>query len=73
MTPTPDQPAVWREISSAPRTGEKILIWDGFSVSTGFWNGAWCIYDLVDRQIPWASHWSPLPPPPGEGDGGGDE
>lgn len=91
---TPDQPAVWRDISSAPKDGTRIWAvmrmdldprieaWRGVQIplrhegrtSSGYDLGWSVAAPLGFGGIPdrWIAGWMPLPPPPGEGDGGGD-
>lgn len=53
----------WQPIETAPRSGERLLLWDGFTVFEGFWNGMWQTAEHMQGR-PWASHWMPLPEPP---------
>lgn len=58
----------WRTIDSAPKTGERVLLWDGFHVFEGFWNGmpeqgCFCTYESCSVR-PHTKMWMPLPSPP---------
>ena len=50
---------LWHPIETAPKDGSAILLWDGFSVFEGLWNGQWCNASL--RPRPWSKEWQPLP------------
>ena len=76
---TPDQPAVWRPIATCPRDGTVILLyemWPGDDhpdIWTDCWSQEFGWWDCAPDSDP--QYWLPLdalPPPPGEGDGGGD-
>ena len=75
--PTPDQPAVWRPIATAPKTGEYLVYVPGNDegeIQVCQHNGSIrFIGGYFDFDLPPITHWMPLPPPPGEGDGCGDE
>lgn len=64
-----DRPSSWRDISTAPKDGTQVLVWDegaicmaGFNEDTGFW----CDYGNME---PAPTLWMPLPSPPVNSDG----
>jgi len=70
----------WLDIATAPKDGRAVLLWDGASVSVGYWTNShtkpW--HGLVagedanwsddggPKPILDATHWMPLPAPPVE-------
>ena len=83
MTPTPDQPAVWREIATCQDNvmvicGHETKKWIRFGRRYPEFQGCWYYsgtsersqYAQIEGDEP--THWMPIPPPPGEGDGGGE-
>lgn len=83
MTPAPDQPAMWRPIRTCPDhvhvlCGHITKKWIRFGRRYPEFQGRWYYsgtsersqYAQVEGDEP--THWMPIPPPPGEGDGGPD-
>ncbi len=72
--------AMWRPIEEARRDGSKVDLWcapQHFSSGPGrvtdcwFSNGRWWRYDEAGddqcrSEVWWATHYRPLPPPPGK-------
>lgn len=53
----------WQDISTAPKDGSEILIWNG-QRSVAYWNGdSWDDGDYRDHILG-ITHWSKLPEPP---------
>lgn len=54
----------WRPIESAPRDGERVLIFDnGHPYVSRFWCGQWHVGSLPGTPA-YPTHWQPLPAPP---------
>jgi hypothetical protein len=68
---TPDtRPDGWNfDMDQAPKDASPLLLWDGFSVFEGLWNGQWCAASLSPR--PWTKAWRLLPAPPKGGESNG--
>ncbi|WP_427916320.1 DUF551 domain-containing protein [Stenotrophomonas maltophilia] len=65
----------WKPISSAPRDGTEVLLWDGSGQAVCHWDGKhWALiytgWHAVDSQFDDPTHWMPLPEPPKETDDG---
>ena len=57
--------AAWREIATAPTDSSEVLVWDGDSVSIAGRMGKYWWSD-AGYSIDNATHWQPLPAPPGD-------
>lgn len=55
----------WADISTAPRDGTRVLIWNGFGQAVVSWD---CVYDnwrvSAGAIVRNPTHWMPLPRPP---------
>ena len=56
----------WRDITSAPKDGTRVMVWDGHDVQVAFFvseSYGWRSDELCSEEL---THWQPLPlPPPG--------
>lgn len=65
---------VWQPISTAPKDGAPILVWDGKNMTTVSWHSGYdhdewslCAPGLyADDYAFYPTHWMPLPEPPKE-------
>ena len=65
--------SAWRDISTAPKDGEQMLLWDGGIIVFGWFDGAtdyWRFLDIFTGKIDEfpqdqePTHWMSLPSPP---------
>ena len=63
----------WQDISTAPKDGTLILIWDGMEIHTAYWGprassnkqNLWVSNGCIDDWMAFApTHWMPLPERP---------
>jgi hypothetical protein len=68
---TPDRWPAWRPISTAPRDGDTLILWNGVQRGEGWFDRylgkwVWMIEATID---PPPVKWLPLPPAPDAADG----
>jgi hypothetical protein len=67
----------WKDISTVPKDGTKVLTWDGKNRCIESYNNfGWSLRKLISRfgddsEPDRPTHWMPLPPPPAAGGKGG--
>lgn len=58
----------WRDISTAPKDGTRIMVWNSFAgvYSSAYLNGEWPLYGWGNEGVwyPRPTHWMPLPDAP---------
>jgi hypothetical protein len=64
----PEEPnTAWQPISTAPKDGTTVQLWDGHYQHTGFYDHSlpgWCALADYVEFVPLPTHWMPLPEPP---------
>ena len=56
----------WQDISTAPKDGTKILLYDKGNIFTGEWSEREKRWEVICQSFSHATKWQPLPTPPKE-------